>query len=62
MSQVAPRSVSRGHLTSVFSGQVTSAFTRGEDAVMQEQVHRGPGNEGCQLLGLDRSRARTRTQ
>jgi hypothetical protein len=26
------------------------ARTRGEDAVIQEQVHRGPGNEGCQLL------------
>ena len=26
------------------------ARTRGEDAVIQEQVHRGPANEGCQLL------------
>jgi hypothetical protein len=26
------------------------ARRRGEDAVIQEQVHRGPGNEGCQLL------------
>ena len=26
------------------------ARTRGEDAVIQEQVHRGPGNEGCRLL------------
>jgi hypothetical protein len=27
MSQGTPRSVNRGHLTSVFSGQVTSALT-----------------------------------
>jgi hypothetical protein len=26
------------------------ARTRGEDAVIQEQVHRGPGNDGRQLL------------
>ena len=50
MSQGTPRSVNRGHLTSVFSGQVTSALTR--ERKIDEPLAGAPYTDGRETSPL----------